>query len=368
VPADGAAPESFRAEPITRGLAEAVRREAADAPLKLMEVCGTHTMSIYRFGLRQLLPDGLKLLSGPGCPVCVTPTRYVDWAVAAARRPGVVVATFGDMVRVPGSTSSLERERAAGADVRIVYSPLDALALAERLSGSTVVFLGIGFETTAPTVAATIAEAHKRETENFVVLCGHKLVPPALMHLASSGPDLGGLLCPGHVSVVIGWGAYVPVAERFGIPCVVAGFEPADILRGVLMLVRQRNSGRAAVENAYPRVVSEEGNLHALDLMREVFREADSDWRGLGCIPVSGLALRGPYKQFDAEARIDVDVEPTRETPGCLCGGILAGLAGPLDCPHFGKACTPETPLGPCMVSSEGTCAAHYRYGRRNVE
>ncbi len=329
-----------------------------------MEVCGTHTMSIYRFGLRQLLPDRLHLLSGPGCPVCVTPTHYIDWAVAAARLPGTVVATFGDMVRVPGSTSSLERERASGADVRVVYSPLDALGLAEATPGSTVVFLGIGFETTAPTVAATVLEADRRSVGNFVVLTGHKLVPPALMHLASQASDLGGLLCPGHVSVVIGWGAYLPLAEQHGIPCVVAGFEPVDVLQGILMLVRQVNEGRVAVENAYPRTVSKEGNARAIRLMAAVFEEVDSDWRGLGPITASGLALRERYRRFDAAGRLDVIVEPSRETPGCLCGAILAGLARPWECQHFGTACTPEAPLGSCMVSSEGTCAAHYRYGR----
>jgi hydrogenase expression/formation protein HypD len=354
---------TFRDESLTRSLADAIREETHGAELKLMEVCGTHTMSIYRFGLRQLLPEGLDLLSGPGCPVCVTQTRYIDWAVAAARLPGTVVATFGDMVRVPGSTSSLEDEKAGGADIRIVYSPLDALALAETLRGSTVVFLGIGFETTAPTVAATILEAERRRVANFAVLTGHKLVPPALRHLASEGSGLGGLLCPGHVSVVIGWAAYLPLAQEHGIPCVVAGFEPVDILQGVLMLVRQINAGRAAVENAYSRTVSKEGNTRALRLMAQVFEETDSDWRGLGLIPLSGLALRERYRRFDAATRLAVDVEPTRETPGCLCGAILAGLARPWDCPHFGAACTPEAPLGPCMVSGEGTCAAHYRYG-----
>jgi hydrogenase expression/formation protein HypD len=357
--------KGFRQESLTKALASRIGEELGCSSLKLMEVCGTHTMSIYRFGLRDLLPKGLELLSGPGCPVCVTPTRYIDWAVAAVRLPGVVVATFGDMMRVPGSTSSLEDERARGGDVRIVYSPLDALGLAQRMSGKTVVFLGIGFETTAPTVAATILEAEKRKVSSFVVLCGHKLVPPALVHLASCGPDLGGLLCPGHVSVVIGWGAYEPIARDHGIPCVVAGFEPVDILRGVLMLARQRLSGRAEVQNAYPRVVTREGNTQAKELMSAVFETVKSEWRGLGEIPASGLALRDQFRKFDAAARLEVEVEPTKETPGCLCGPILAGLARPQECPHFGGACTPERPLGPCMVSSEGSCAAHYRYRRR---
>ncbi len=356
--------ETFRDESLTRVLADALRDEMGSAGFKLMEVCGTHTMSIYRFGLRGMFPPGLELLSGPGCPVCVTPTAYIDWAVAAARQPGVVVATFGDMIRVPGSSSSLEKERSSGADIRVVYSALDALALADAMPGSTVVFLGIGFETTAPTVAATVSEAARRGLSNFGVLSGHKLVPPALIHLASAGPDLAGLLCPGHVSVVIGWGAYVPLAKTYGMPCVVAGFEPVDILRGVLMLVRQRNEGRAVVENAYPRAVSRAGNLPAQREMRKVFEAVDSEWRGLGLIPGSGLALREEYRRFDAAARLEVEVEATRETPGCLCGTILAGLGRPEECPHFGSACTPENPLGPCMVSSEGTCAAHYRYGR----
>jgi len=338
--------------------------EQAPRPLTFMEVCGTHTMAIYQNGLRSLLPPNLRLISGPGCPVCVTPVGYVDHAVALARRPETVIATFGDMVRVPGSSSSLLREQARSAEVRIVYSPLDAVALAERRPEREVVFLGVGFETTAPTVAGALLEARRRNLGNFSVLCAHKTMPEAMAALTAD-PDLGvdGYLCPAHVSTVIGADAYRPLAQEHGVPCVVTGFEPIDILQGMAMLTRQALTGEARVENEYSRFVRPAGNPKAQALLAEVFTPADAEWRGLGTIPGSGLALRRAWAELDAARKLPVDVEPPHEPAGCRCGEILKGQIGPRECPLFGKACTPESPVGACMVSSEGTCAAAYKYG-----
>ncbi len=333
-------------------------------PVTLMEVCGTHTMAIYQHGLRALLPPSVKLISGPGCPVCVTPVGYIDHAVALARRPGTLLATFGDLMRVPGSTSSLQREQAAGAEVRIVYSPLDAVALAQKHPGKEVVFLGVGFETTAPTIAGSILEAERRGVPNFSVLTAHKTMP-APMAALSADPELqvDGYLCPAHVSAIIGADAYRPLAEDHGVPCVVTGFEPLDILKGVEMLVRQVRAGEAKVENEYARFVRPEGNPKAREILYRVFEPCDADWRGIGTIPGSGLAIRETYAPFDAARRLAVTVEPPVEPKGCRCGEILKGQITPSDCPLFRGACTPEAPVGACMVSTEGTCAAAYKYG-----
>lgn len=358
--------EEFRNREIVRGLAARIARltTGLNEPLTFMEVCGTHTMAIYQYGLRSLLPPQVRLISGPGCPVCVTPVDYVDRAVACARRPHTIVATFGDMLRVPGSTSSLMQERARGADVRIVYSTLDAVALAAKHPENQVVFLGVGFETTAPTIAAGILEAARQGLENYFVLAAHKtiLVP---MQVLSADPDLGidGYLCPAHVSTVIGGNAYRFLAEKHGVPCVVTGFEPADILQGVSMLVSQRVENRSEVEIQYRRFVTREGNSKARELLAEVFTPVDSAWRGLGVIPQSGLAIRDKYAAFDAQKALQVEVEEPREAPGCRCDDVLKGKLIPCDCPLFGTACTPEEPVGACMVSSEGSCAAAYKYG-----
>jgi hydrogenase expression/formation protein HypD len=351
--------------------AELVKKIASDvkSPLKYMEVCGTHTVSIFRSGLRDLLPEGLTLLSGPGCPVCVTSQLDIDKAIGFASIPGVILTTYGDMMKVPGTRSSLQREKAAGADVRMVYSTADAVALAERNPDRQVIFLGVGFETTTPGAALSILEARRRNLQNYRVFSVHKLVPPVLKALVES-EDLGldGFLMPGHVSVIIGANAYRFLADEYHIPAVVAGFEPLDILQSLYMLIRQANEGRAEVEIQYSRAVKPEGNLAAQKILGEVFEPVDTIWRGLGPIPGSGLAIRKEFEAFDAEKAFTVDVSYSREPAGCACGEILRGVKSPADCRLFAGACTPEHPVGPCMVSTEGTCSAHYAYGRRRLK
>ncbi|MGW8312302.1 MAG: hydrogenase formation protein HypD [Desulfuromonadales bacterium] len=332
--------------------------------MTLMEVCGTHTMAIYQHGIRALLPQQIRLISGPGCPVCVTPVTFVDHAVALARRPNTMITTFGDMVRVPGSSSSLQQEQARGATIQIVYSPLDAVRFAAQNPGTDVVFLGVGFETTAPTVAGAILTAARLKLSNFYVLCSHKTMPGAMAALAADpGLQVDGYLCPAHVSAIIGACAYHPLAVAYRVPCVVTGFEPLDILQGVLMLSRQVVTGQAKVETQYRRVVKPHGNIKARTLLNQVFEPCDARWRGIGDIPGSGLRLRQEFADFDAERQLPVPIEPAVEHPGCRCGDILKGKMRPHDCPLFGTICTPEEPVGACMVSSEGSCAAEYRYG-----
>ncbi len=332
--------------------------------MTLMEVCGTHTMAIYQHGIRALLPEQIRLVSGPGCPVCVTPVNYVDRAVALARRPNTIITTFGDMVRVPGSTSSLLHEQAKGAAIKIVYSPLDAVAFAEKNPEKDIVFLGVGFETTAPTVAAAVLSANSKGLDNFYILCSHKTMPGPMAALAGD-PELqvDGYLCPAHVSAIIGANAYQPLVDAYHVPCVVTGFEPLDVLQGVLMLARQVVAGEARVETQYRRVVKPTGNQKAQQLLNLVFEPADARWRGIGDIPNSGLQLRGEFARFDATTQLPVAVEAASEQKGCLCGEILKGKVRPADCPLFRTVCTPEDPVGACMVSSEGTCAAEYKYG-----
>jgi hydrogenase expression/formation protein HypD len=356
----------FRDPQLAKGLLAAIDQAVADYPgrMTLMEVCGTHTMSIYQHGIRALLPKQIRLISGPGCPVCVTPIGYVDRAVAYARQQDVIIATFGDMLRVPGSTSSLLHEQALGAQIKIVYSPLDAVALAEKHPQKKVIFLGVGFETTAPTIAGSILTAKQLGLKNYFVLSAHKTMPTPMAALTAD-PELkvDGYLCPAHVSAVIGSDAYRPLAEQFKVPCVVTGFEPLDMLRGIQLLAQQVVQGRAEVENEYQRIVKPQGNTKAQALLAEVFESCDTDWRGIGAIPGSGLKFRAKYTGFDAEAQLPASVEEPKEHQGCLCGEILKGKVAPKDCPLFRKACTPENPVGACMVSSEGTCAAEYKYG-----
>jgi len=338
---------------------------AAGRELCLMEVCGTHTMAIFRHGIRELLPESLALLSGPGCPVCVTPGGLIDAAIGLARGKRALVASFGDMLRVPGSTGSLEMARAEGGAVATVYSPLDALRLARENPSREVVFVAVGFETTAPGVAVAVRRAREEGLANFSILPGHKIIPPALRALLSGeAPKLDGFLLPGHVSVVLGRRAYDFLAEDFGVPAAVAGFEPRDILQAIALLAGDLAAGRVRVTNAYPRAVTEEGNLEARAALDEVFEPCDTEWRGLGTIPASGLALREAYTSLDAVRRFGVSLASAPEPAGCLCGEVLKGRVRPSGCALFGTRCRPEHPVGPCMVSSEGTCAAHFKYGK----
>lgn len=350
---------------LARRLIDSIRRLGISRA-SLMEVCGTHTMAIARSGIRSLLPEGIRLISGPGCPVCVTPNRDIDTVIALARMKGVTIATFGDMVRVPGSSASLAELRARGAAVEVVYSPLDALEIAAARSDGQVVFVGVGFETTAPAVAATIKAARDRGIGNFSVLCAHKSVPSVLEALAGD-PQVAvdAFILPGHVSTIIGCEPYRFLAERHGIPGVVTGFGTLDVLQGIAMLLRQLADGRAEIENAYVRGVAWEGNPTAVACMDEVFETCDGEWRGLGTIPRSGYRIREEFAEFDVLRRFEPEVEETVEPAGCRCADVLRGVIEPIGCPLFGSACTPETPIGPCMVSSEGSCAAHHRYGIR---
>ena len=345
----------------TRALAEEIAR-ASDRPVTLMEGCGTHAHQFARYGLAQILPEQVQLLSGPGCPVCVTSAGEIDAALMLARVPGVTIATFGDMVRVPGSDSALAHERARGADVRVMFSPMEAVELAQGCE-KQVVLLGVGFETTTPGVAVAVREAKRRGLRNFSIMSAAKRLMPALEALvAAEDVAVHGLLAPGHVSTIIGAAAYRAFVAEHRLPCVIAGFEPDQILRGVLALVRQLAEGRAEVENAYPGAVSEAGNLKALAAIDEVFEPADSQWRGLGLLPLGGLALREEYADLDALTRFGIEMPEGREHPACRCGEVLRGAIRPPECGAFGRACTPEHPLGPCMVSSEGACAAAWKY------
>lgn len=352
----------FRDPDIARGLIDAIHATKT-GPVKLMEVCGTHTVAIAKNGLRAVMPEWVTLLSGPGCPVCVTANADIDTAIELARQPQVIVTTFGDMVKVPGSYSSLSREKAEGRDVRIVYSPLDALALAEREPDREVVFVAVGFETTAPLIAAAILRAREQRLENFSVFCAHKTVPAALEALAND-PEvkISGFILPGHVSTIIGSRPYEYLASEYHIPGVITGFEPVDVLQGIYMLLKQLEEGRAEIEIAYHRGVMPEGNPHARALVDEVFEPVDADWRGIGVIPGTGLKIREEFAHYDAVRRIPITLPEPREIKGCQCGEVLRGITLPFECKLFGKGCTPEHPIGPCMVSSEGSCAAYYRF------
>ncbi len=361
--------DGFRSGSGARSLIERIRA-LVDEPVALMEVCGTHTVAISRFGLRSVLPEDLRLLSGPGCPVCVTPLSEIDRAIAVAEKPGVVLTTFGDMMRVPGSRSSLEEAKSEGADVRILYSPIEALDIAEANPGREVVFVGVGFETTSPTIAATVLDAERRGICNFSVLPFFKRVPPALdMLVRLPERALDGFICPGHVSAIIGSGAYEEVARDHNMPCVVVGFEALDILAGIVMLLEQvrairRNGGRACVQTEYCRAVTLEGNRAAQGVMAEALQVCDAEWREIGIIEESGYQLSERLRAYDTRERIPVDIGEPKPRGGCICGEIMLGLKLPTDCPSFGTACTPRDPVGPCMVSTEGACAAFYKYDR----
>lgn len=331
--------------------------------INLMEVCGTHTMAIARSGIKKLLPHSVKLISGPGCPVCVTSQQDIDQAVAIAGLPDVIMTTFGDMMRVPGTVTSLQDMKSKGADIRVVYSPLDALGIAQQNPDKKVVFMGVGFETTAPTIAATIAEAKKKKLKNYFVLSHFKLLFPALRAISSDKRiNIDGFICPGHVSVITGTAPYAVFAKEYHKPCVITGFEDSDVLKGIKKLLKMIVHKKPAVEIAYTRAVSRQGNRKAQKTVDTVFNVRDSAWRGFGMLKKSGLRLRRAYRAFDAEKEFNIKVKKTPKPKGCICGDILKGRSSPADCRMFKKACTPQHPVGPCMVSSEGTCAAYYKY------
>jgi hydrogenase expression/formation protein HypD len=357
--------DEYRQSDLAKVLAEKIAG-LTDMPLKLMEVCGGHTHAIFKYGIEDLLPDNIEMIHGPGCPVCVIPLGRVDDAISIALQPDIIFTTFGDMMRVPGSKTNLLDAKADGADVRMVYSPLDALKIAKKNPDRHVVFLALGFETTSPSTAMTILQAAKDDVKNFSVFCNHIMIVPALKAMLDS-PDLqlDGFVGPGHVSTVIGTRCYEFVPRDYGKPLVVTGFEPLDVLQSVYMIVKQIIEGRAEIENQYGRVVERDGNRLALEALFEVFEPRDYfEWRGLGSIPHSGMRMKAKYAAFDAELKFNVPGLRVADPKACQCGEILKGVKKPWECKVFGTACTPETPIGSCMVSSEGACAAYYNFGR----
>lgn len=367
--------ERFRDPKLARLLLERIASgvERLGRQINLMEVCGTHTMSISRGGIRQILPPEVRLTSGPGCPVCVTAQRDIDLIIEVVSYPEVILTSFGDMIHVPGTRTNLQEAKAAGYAVHVVYSPLDALKLAKENPDKLVIFYSVGFETTAPMAAATLEMAAAQGVENFKIYSVHKMVPPALEVLVQAeNVRIDGFILPGHVSSVLGGEAYRPVAEKYGVPAVITGFEPLDILMGVELLIEQLVSGRSQVENAYSRAVNWEGNTVAKELLAEYFQTVDSEWRGIGVIPNSGLELAPQYASFNAKntavvAKAAEKLSNVRsEIKGCRCGDVLTGVILPPECPLFGRACIPRKPVGPCMVSSEGSCAAYYKYERHH--
>ncbi len=356
--------DEYRNREAVQSLVAAIRT-ATTRPWTIMEICGGQTHAIVKHGLDALLPPEITLVHGPGCPVCVTPVELIDRAIAIASLPGVIFTSFGDMLRVPGSSKDLLSVKAEGGDVRVLYSPLDAVRLASENPDRNVVFFGVGFETTVPANAMAIIQAHRQGRKNFSLLSAHVLVPPAIRAILSSPSNrVQGFLAAGHVCTVMGFEEYIPLANQFHTPMVITGFEPVDILQGIHMTVKQLEEGRAEVENQYVRVVRREGNPSARQAIEEVFEVTDRAWRGIGTISASGLGIREKYKAFNAEMRFEVDHIATRESPLCIAGSVLQGLKKPHECPAFGRECTPESPLGAPMVSSEGACAAYYRYGK----
>ena len=353
--------DEYRKKDLILSIAEKLKA-ISSKEIVLMEVCGGHTMAIHRFGLHSLLPPNIHLISGPGCPVCVSDQHFIDTAMAYSKLPGVIITTYGDLIRVPGSYTTLEKERANGSDIRIVYSVLESLEIAKQNPEKKIVFLGIGFETTAPATAAAILQAKKENIKNFFVLSAHKVMPPVMKALVEEGVKIDGFIAPGHVSAITGTMIFEELATECGLGVVVSGFEPVDMMQAILMLVIQIESGTPKVEVQYQRVVHTEGNKTAQRMLEEVFELRDDQWRGLGMIPKSGLKIREELKAFDAEVQFNVEVPASAEPKGCLCGQILRGLKTPVDCPLFGKKCTPSDPVGACMVSGEGTCATYYKY------
>ncbi len=359
--------DEFRNRKLIHKFASEIKSIMPLRQVNIMEVCGTHTQNFYRFGLAKLLPKNLRLIAGPGCPVCVSSQGYIDAEIALAGRDEAIIVTFGDMLRVPGSSSSLEKQRAKSGNVRLAYSPLESIAIAKRHPEKKVIFLSVGFETTAPAIALTIAAAKKEKLKNLFFLTALKLILPAMEYLARDKKlNLDGFLCPGHVSAIIGAKAYAGVAKKYGLSCCVAGFEPLDILEGLYFLLLRIKRDKPGVDNQYSRVVKDGGNPSAKRILCRVFAPRDADWRGLGNIPRSGLGIRKEFSRFDAEKTFSLrhTTHDTRHTTQCRCADVLKGLIGPKECPLFGKACRPDNPIGPCMVSNEGACNAHYRYNK----
>ena len=355
--------QGFKDPALARKLVRAIFHFAGERKIRLMEVCGTHTVSIARAGIKGLLHKNVELVSGPGCPVCVTSNEDIDKVIALSKIENVVIATFGDMARVPGSTTSLLEQKAKGAQVEVCYSPLDALEFAQNNREKEVVFVGVGFETTTPLVAATVKRASAAGAKNFSVFVAHKNMPGAIETIVKDeNVAIDGLILPGHVSTIIGLKPYEFLAEKYSIPGVVTGFEPVDILAGIEKLVKQIANGEARIENAYGRNVEDAGNVLAAKMIDEVFKTCTATWRGLGEIAGSGYKLRDQFAEFDAERKFEIEPEPTKEHKGCECARVLRGIIAPSSCPLFRKVCTPQNPVGPCMVSTEGSCAAYFKY------
>jgi len=355
--------DEYRDKDKILALAAQIRR-ISTKKIRLMEVCGGHTMAIQRFGIPHLLPETVELVSGPGCPVCVTSRSYIDKAIAYSKLPNVIITTYGDLIRVPGSSSSLDKQKAKGADIRIVYSVLDALKIAQDNPDKKIIFLGIGFETTAPGSAAGIIKAQMAGLNNFSVFSAHKIMPPPMAALIDEGVDIQGYIGPGHVSTITGSHIFDFIPQKYGIGVVISGFEPLDLMQTIYMLVNQYETKKPSVEIQYSRVVKPEGNLKAQEMLDEVFCPRNDWWRGLGILENSGLGINEKYAAFDAERLFSIEVEPLKEDKGCICGIILKGTAKPSECKLFGKSCTPSEPVGACMVSNEGACAAYYKYSR----
>jgi hydrogenase expression/formation protein HypD len=353
--------DEYRKKDLILSVAEKLKT-ISGKEIVLMEVCGGHTMAIHRFGLTTLIPSNIHLISGPGCPVCVSSQHFIDLAMAYSKLPDVIITTYGDLIRVPGTSTSLEKERAAGSDIRIIYSVLESLEIAKKYPEKNIIFLGIGFETTAPATAAAIIQAKKDNISNFYVLSVHKVMPPVMKALVEEGVKIDGFIAPGHVTAITGTGIYDELASVYGLGVVVAGFEPADLMQAVLMLAVQIETGTQKVEVQYQRVVHKEGNMIAQQLLNEVFVHEDDRWRGLGIIPRSGLKISEGFSAFDAEKHFHVEISESKEPNRCICGQILRGLKTPVDCQLFAKKCTPDDPVGACMVSGEGTCATYYKY------
>ncbi len=353
--------DEYRDKEIALKLVEEIKKKSSK-PIRIMEVCGGHTMAIRKYGIHNMLPDSVKLLSGPGCPVCVTGRSFIDKAIEYAKMPNSIITTYGDLIRVPGSESSLDKEKAKGADIRVIYSTLEAIALAEQFPEKKVFFLGIGFETTTPSTAIALLKAKEKKLKNFLVLSAHKVMPPAMSALIDGGSKIDGYIGPGHVSTIAGSKIYEPLTKNYDLSVVISGFEPTDMLLSILMLIEQFESGKHEVSIQYSRAVNNDGNLKAQRMVKQTFQHRTETWRGIGAIPMSGLTMANEYAEFDAEKVLPLNIMEKPEPKACLCGSILKGMSTPNDCKLFGKTCTPENPVGACMVSSEGTCAAYFKY------